>query len=110
MFIIQKMEKLCSNLLKNKSPTRQLPTVVNWLQKWCYDLISFRLTGRIRYHLSMQTTIKALVAKIDPRQLARYLRSLIDMQRLSHHPLNHRLFLEEMLISYAMLMAPARSK
>jgi DNA polymerase-3 subunit delta' len=87
-----------------------LPTVVNWLQKWCYDLISFRLTGRIRYHLSMQTTIKALVAKIDPRQLARYLRSLIDMQRLSHHPLNHRLFLEEMLISYAMLMVPARSK
>lgn len=87
-----------------------LPTVVNWLQKWCYDLISFRLTGRIRYHLSMQTTIKALVEKIDPRQLARYLRSLIDMQRLSHHPLNHRLFLEEMLISYAMLMAPARSK
>jgi DNA polymerase-3 subunit delta' len=86
-----------------------LPTVVNWLQKWCYDLISFRLTGSIRYHLSMQTTIKALVPKIDPRQLASYLRSLIDMQRLSHHPLNPRLFLEEMLISYAMLMAPARS-
>ena len=86
-----------------------LPIVVNWLQKWCYDLISFRLTGRIRYHLSMQTTIKALVPKIDPRQLARYLRSLVDMQRLSHHPLNPRLFLEEMLISYAMLMAPARS-
>ncbi|MEE8288380.1 MAG: DNA polymerase III subunit delta' [Nitrosomonadaceae bacterium] len=86
-----------------------LPTVVNWLQKWCYDLISYRITGRIRYHLAMQATINALVPKIDPRQLARYLRSLIDMQRLSHHPLNPRLFLEEILISYAMLMAPARS-
>jgi len=95
--------------LAEKMQKSDLPTVVNWLQKWCYDLISFRITGRIRYHLSMQTTIKVLVPKIDPRRLARYLRSLIDMQRLSHHPLNPRLFLEEILISYAMLLAPARS-
>ena len=96
IFLAEKMQKF------------DLPTVVNWLQKWCYDLISFRITGRIRYHLSMQTTIKVLVPKIDPRQLARYLRSLIEMQRLSHHSLNSRLFLEEILISYAMLMAPSR--
>ena len=86
-----------------------LPTVVNWLQKWCYDLMSFRLSGRIRYHLSKQATIKVLAPVIDPIQLSRYLRSLINMQRLSHHPLNPRLFLEEILISYAMLMALARS-
>jgi DNA polymerase-3 subunit delta' len=49
------------------------------------------------------------VPSIDALQLARYLRNLIDMQRLSHHPLNPRLFLEEILISYAMLMAPARN-
>jgi len=96
IFLAEKMQKF------------DLPTVVNWLQKWCYDLISFRITGRIRYHLSMQDTIKVLVPKIDPRQLARYLRSLIEMQRLSHHSLNSRLFLEEILISYAMLMAPSR--
>lgn len=96
IFLAEKMQKF------------DLPTVVNWLQKWCYDLISFRITGSIRYHLSMQDTIKVLVPKIDPRQLARYLRSLIEMQRLSHHSLNSRLFLEEILISYAMLMAPSR--
>jgi hypothetical protein len=37
------------------------------------------------------------------------LRNLIDMQQLAHHTLNPRLFLEEAFISYAMLMAPARS-
>lgn len=87
-----------------------LPTVVNWLQKWCYDLMSFRTTGKIRYHLHMLATIKSLTPGIDPRPLAGFLRTLIATQRLSRHPLNPRLFLEEMLLSYAMLMAPARSK
>ncbi len=106
---ISTLKSLNPIFLAEEMQKSDLPTVVNWLQKWCYDLISYRITGRIRYHLAMQTTINALVPKIDPRQLARYLRSLIDMQRLSHHPLNPRLFLEEILISYAMLMAPARS-
>lgn len=106
---ISALEDLDPILLAEKMQKSDLPTVVNWLQKWCYDLISFRTTGRIRYHLSMQATIKTLVPSIDALQLARYLRNLIDMQRLSHHPLNPRLFLEEILISYAMLMAPARN-
>ena len=104
------------SVLKNFNPIflaeemqkTDLPTVVNWLQKWCYDLMSFRIAGRVRYHLPMQATIKVLAPVIDPLQLSRYLRSLINMQRLSNHPLNPRLFLEEILISYAMLMAPAR--
>jgi DNA polymerase-3 subunit delta' len=96
-------------LLAEEMQRSDLPTIVNWLQKWCYDLMSFRTTGQIRYHLSRQTKIKGLVPKIDPLQLARYLRNLIDMQRLAHHPLNPRLFLEEILISYAMLMAPTRN-
>lgn len=87
-----------------------LPTVVNWLQKWCYDLMSFRTTGKIRYHLHMLATIKSLTSGMDPRPLAGFLRALIATQRLSRHPLNPRLFLEEMLLSYAMLMAPVRSK
>ncbi len=87
-----------------------LPTTVNWLQKWCYDLMSFRTTGKIRYHLSMLASIKSLVPGIDPRALAGYSRSLIVAQQLARHPLDPRLFLEEMLLSYAMLMAPARRK
>jgi DNA polymerase-3 subunit delta' len=84
-----------------------LPTVVNWLQKWCYDLMSFRTARKIRYHLEMRGTIKSLASEIDPRVLATYLRALNATQRLAHHPLNPRLFLEEMLFSYVMSVAPA---
>jgi DNA polymerase III subunit delta' len=83
-----------------------LPTVVNWLQKWCYDLMSFCTTGKIRYHLDMLATIKSLASEIDPRSLATYLRTLNATQRLAHHPLNSRLFLEEILFSYVMSVAP----
>jgi len=106
---ISMLKSLNPILLAEELQKLDLPTTVNWLQKWCYDLMSFRTTGKIRYHLSMQTRIEELVPKIDLLQLAGYLRNLIDMQRLAHHTLNPRLFLEEILISYAMLMAPARS-
>ena len=52
-------------LIAEEIQKSDLPTIVNWLQKWCYDLMSFRTTGQIRYHLSMQEKIKVLVPKID---------------------------------------------
>ncbi|MGH8761739.1 MAG: DNA polymerase III subunit delta', partial [Nitrosospira sp.] len=67
-----------------------LPTVVNWLQKWCYDLMSFRTTRRIRYHLDMLAVIKLLASEVNPRVLATYLRTLNATQRLANHPLNPR--------------------
>jgi DNA polymerase III subunit delta' len=84
-----------------------LPTVVNWLQKWCYDLMSFRTTRKIRYNLKMRADIKLLASEVDPRVLGAYLRTLNAAQRLAHHPLNPRLFLEEMLFSYVTSIAPA---
>ena len=106
---ISVLKSLNPILLAEKLQKSDLPTTISWLQKWCYDLMSCRTTGKIRYHLSMQARIEELVPKIDPLQLAGYLRNLIDMQRLAHHTLNPRLFLEEAFISYAMLMAPARN-
>ena len=83
-----------------------LPTVVNWLQKWCYDLMSFRMTGKIRYHPAMLAAIEPLAYKIAPRPLAAYLRTLAETQQLASHPFNPRLFLEELLFSYLRALSP----
>jgi len=80
--------------------------VVSWLQKWSYDLMSFRITGEIRYHLDRMEAIKSLAHGIDPRQLGVYLRSLNEAQQLAAHPLNPRLFLEDLLISYLQALSP----
>jgi DNA polymerase-3 subunit delta' len=83
-----------------------LPTVVNWLQKWCYDLMSFRMTGKIRYHPAMLAAIEPLAYKIAPRPLAAYMRTLAETQQLASHPFNPRLFLEELLFSYLRALSP----
>jgi len=90
--------------LAEKLQRADLPTVVSWQQKWCYDLLSFSTTGKIRYHSSRQAAIKALATTINTKALVSYSRSLLSSQQLSRHPLNARLFLEEMLLTYAMLV------
>lgn len=95
--------------LAEEMQNSDLPTVVNWLQKWCYDLMSFRTTGKIRYHLDMPDAVESVALNIDPPSLACYIRTLIDTKQLANHPLNARLFLEEMLFSYAMALFPERS-
>lgn len=87
-------------MLAEKMQKTDLPTVVNWLQKWCYDLMSFCVAGEIRYHLDRMEAIKSLAHAIDPLSLSAYLRSLNEAQQLATHPLNARLFLEELLFSY----------
>lgn len=101
---ISEPEKLNPLVLSEKLQQSDLPTVVTWLQKWCYDLLSFQLTGKIRYHLSQSNAIGTLVTIIDTKALVTYSRSLTATQRLARHPLNSRLFLEELLFSYISLV------
>jgi len=86
-----------------------LYTLVNWLQKWCYDLMSFHMARTIRYHLDMHAAIKLQASGIDPRSMAGYLRTLAETQKLAGHPLNARLFLEELLFSYVSVLSSASS-
>lgn len=81
-----------------------LPIVVNWLQKWCYDLVSCRTTGKIRYYVNQLPAIEALSGQMDLPGCVAFARGLNAKQQLSHHPLNPRLFLEELFIAYAALM------
>jgi DNA polymerase-3 subunit delta' len=81
-----------------------LSTVVSWLQKWCYDLVSYRTTGKIRYYLKQSQAIQALSEQINLPGCVTFIRELYIKQRLSHHPLNPRLFLEEMFIAYAVMI------
>lgn len=81
-----------------------LSTVVSWLQKWCYDLVSYRTAGRIRYYVKQLQAIQALSEQISLVECVRFTRELYTKQQLSHHPLNPRLFLEEMFIAYAVMM------
>jgi DNA polymerase-3 subunit delta' len=78
--------------------------VVSQLQKWSYDLVNHKVTGAVRYNPDFATAIAAAAAKIDLLEATRFLRHVVRLQRIVAHPLNARLFFEELLLSYASLM------
>ncbi|MDD4928444.1 MAG: DNA polymerase III subunit delta' [Gallionella sp.] len=81
--------------------------VVQWLQQWCYDLSSQKLTGRLRYHPAEQAAIIQLVATLDPLNLARLQGCLQTAKREAQHTLNPKLFMESLLFTYCQLTCPS---
>lgn len=79
--------------------------VVAWLQRWVYDLLSLKLTRRVRYHVTDEEGVRTTAAGCDPARAATLLRKLAKARRLAQHPLNPRLFFEDLLIQYQALIA-----
>jgi len=84
----------------------ELPEIVSALQKWAYDALSVRFFGRERYFVGRRDAL-AGYSKADPVALLKLGRKLCRRQRESQHPLNPRLFVEELMIDFDALR-PAR--
>jgi DNA polymerase III subunit delta' len=78
--------------------------VVQWLQQWCFDLSSMKLSGRLRYHPGEEDAIKMLVKTVAPLNLARLQKLLLTAKREAQHTLNPKLFFESLLLVYRQLM------
>jgi DNA polymerase-3 subunit delta' len=78
-----------------------LVNVITWLQTWVSDLALSRMTGEVRHHREQRTAISRIATRLDLPALFRYESQLRQARRSIHHPLNARLLLEQLLISYA---------
>ena len=78
-----------------------LQTVMRWLLTWCYDLMAARLAGTVRYHLDYSQQISSLAPRLAMDQWLIYQDLLRTAARAVAHPLNPRLFLEQLLLSYS---------
>ncbi len=79
--------------------------VVGWLQRWIYDVLSFRTAARIRYHPGEEQAVGRVAKQCEPVALAAYWRALARAKALSGHPLNAKLFFEDLLIQYRTLLS-----
>jgi DNA polymerase III subunit delta' len=77
--------------------------LVAWLQRWCYDLLAARLGTPIRYNSKYESVIVETSSRCRASELAGYLRTLAEARSLAQHPLNPRLFFEDLLIRYRAL-------
>ncbi|HUL93546.1 MAG TPA: DNA polymerase III subunit delta' [Burkholderiales bacterium] len=82
-----------------------LPDLVGWLQRWAFDLQLSRATGRVRYHLGHEKPIAEIALRCEAASIAAYLRRLAQARALARHPLNAKLFVEDLLLQYRRLVA-----
>jgi DNA polymerase-3 subunit delta' len=78
----------------------ELPKMLTWLQKWTYDLVAAKCSGRVRYNPDFAERIASIADRSEVRLLTRFHRRLLSEQASVHHPLNPRLVLERSLIGY----------
>ncbi len=86
--------------LRDIHPARLL----GWLQRWSYDLLRLRSGGSVRYNPDYQKPLAQIAGRLRAIDLARYHRLLLREQRSVNHPLNARLYLEQLLLGYAAVM------
>ena len=74
--------------------------VVNWMLKWTYDLIALASRGKVRYNIDLEKKLSPLARRLPLLQLLRYYSALSSLQAISEHPLNARLFFDDLFIAY----------
>jgi DNA polymerase-3 subunit delta' len=75
------------------------------LYKWCADLLSLRLAGRVRYNPDYAKSLSQLAVNFDVLKLQRFIKELTEVLRYLEHPLNQRLVCEKMALGYTRAVA-----
>lgn len=78
---------------------------VGWLQRWGHDLLLARSSVRVRYHPEHEAAIGELARRCEAAEIAAYLRRLAEARALAAHPLNAKLFAEDLLLGYRRLVS-----
>jgi len=83
-----------------------IPHVIAWLQKWTYDLAHYRAVARVRYNPDHAETLARVASAADTVAMLRFHREMVRLQEVAQHPLNARLFIEQVLLAYRDLVQP----
>lgn len=82
-----------------------LLSLVEWQQKWCCDLLQASMRSPVRYNPGLDAVLQQLANKVEPWRLAAHWRGLGELRRLARHPLNPRLYCEDLLQHYCKVFA-----
>lgn len=77
--------------------------VIHCLQQWCHDLASAQLAGSVRYFPEQAGELGKLACGVSSVALMRFQKELLEARRAAFHPLNPKLSLESLLLSYRQL-------
>lgn len=73
---------------------------IDAIQKWTFDLISFKLTRSLHYHSQQVNALQSLCKSVNLAGLLRFQRSLNEAKKAANHPLSNEMQLENILLQY----------
>ena len=76
------------------------------LQKWVFDLASYKLARNCHYHALHLAALQALSKSVNLKALLSFQEKLIDAKTTANHPLSNELQLENILLQYTQLFKP----
>ena len=102
------LDSLCARefdplALAERFYAQPIPQIINWLQRWSYDLVSIGCGLPLRYNPDRKEALILAVKHMKNLEIMRYHRELVRFQRIVNHPLSPRLVLEDLLLRYAQL-------
>jgi DNA polymerase-3 subunit delta' len=86
-----------------------MENLVDLLQKWVFDLAQQKLAARSRFAETQAEAASGLASRASAHGLIRCYNDLLKMRALAAHPLNPRLYLEDMAERYLRALAIDRS-
>ena len=89
--------------MAEKMQKTEVAATVACLQRWLYDIFSYKQTGRIRYYPSYAKELAVLADRVEVNSLLTLIRHTDERQAISSHPLSAKLFIEDMLLDYSAL-------
>ncbi|MDD5249468.1 MAG: DNA polymerase III subunit delta' [Rhodocyclaceae bacterium] len=86
----------------------KMEDIVAMVQKGLFDLAFLAMTGRLRFFEGRERQAEAIAARADAGNILGYYGELLRARALASHPLNPRLFLDDIAARYLRAIAPAR--
>ena len=74
--------------------------VVIWMLKWTYDMVAVASGSKARYNIDREKELRLLVQRTPKLNLLRFFGTLSSRQAIAEHPLNSRLFFDDLFIAY----------
>jgi DNA polymerase-3 subunit delta' len=75
------------------------------LQRWLHDLLSVKLSGKLRYYPRRHKELTGLAARVALPGLLKAVDQARERRAIAQHPLAARLFIEDMLLDYSHLFS-----
>ena len=80
--------------------TDHLSLLLGQLYRWCYDLVSLRIAGQVRYNPDHAKPLAQLAVRADMTKMMDFIKELLAALRSQEHPLNSRLVVERLAVGY----------